>query len=384
MSALPLPTEQRPSGRSFLLDLLKAAACLLIVVHHLAFYGPMSHVVMPVMPELMEWLSNRGRLAVQLFLVCSGFLTAASLSKLQSLDVQDGLAMLWRRYLRLVMPLFVALSVVVVVSEIIRLELDHSSLSALPTWSQAWAHVALLQDMLNMEALSAGVWYVAIDVQLYATALLVFFVAQRLSVITSDLSLVVWCQGMWFLCVAGSLWWWRRDANLDIYAVYFYGAYGLGWLAHASRQHGFSFTMWLALLVLVAVAVWLDPSWHLMTALTVAAVLAWAPSSWLMSSTPSAAWQRAVQWISRISYAIFVIHFSISLAVNAFVTHFWPEQIWANGLGMMAAVALSFGAGAWVFKYVEEPRPTFQRWLAWLLIFMGSVALAMKINNLTG
>jgi len=38
-------STERPEGRSFLLDLLKAAGCVLIVLHHLAFYGPMSDVV---------------------------------------------------------------------------------------------------------------------------------------------------------------------------------------------------------------------------------------------------------------------------------------------------------------------------------------------------
>ena len=171
----------RTAGRTWLLDVLKAVGCVLIVLHHLAFYGPMSDVVMQVWPGLMEWLYDRARLAVQVFLVCGGFLTAASLSKLQNLDVRSSLTLLWKRYLRLVMPLLAALSAVVVVSEIIRPQFDHSSLSALPTWGQAWAHVALSQHVLNMEALSAGVWYVAMDFQLYATALLVFALAQKLS-----------------------------------------------------------------------------------------------------------------------------------------------------------------------------------------------------------
>jgi len=81
LSTLALSTEQRPSGRSFLLDLLKALACLLIVLHHLAFYGPMSDVVFLDWPRLINELYDHGRLAVQVFLVCSGFLTAASLQK---------------------------------------------------------------------------------------------------------------------------------------------------------------------------------------------------------------------------------------------------------------------------------------------------------------
>jgi peptidoglycan/LPS O-acetylase OafA/YrhL len=67
------------TGRAWLLDVLKALGCVLIVAHHLAFYGPMSDVMMQVSPGLIEWLYDRARLAVQMFLVCGGFLTAASM-----------------------------------------------------------------------------------------------------------------------------------------------------------------------------------------------------------------------------------------------------------------------------------------------------------------
>jgi peptidoglycan/LPS O-acetylase OafA/YrhL len=75
------PSVQRPSGRSFLIDAVKATGCLLIVLHHLAFYGPMSDVVDNAWPELISWLYDHGRLAVQFFLVCAGFLTAGNMAQ---------------------------------------------------------------------------------------------------------------------------------------------------------------------------------------------------------------------------------------------------------------------------------------------------------------
>ena len=366
-----------------MLDVFKALGCLLIVLHHLAFYGPMSDVVMQVWPGLIEWLYDRARLAVQMFLVCGGFLTAAGFSKILSLRVQDSLTLLWRRYLRLVMPLLAALSVAVLVSEIIRPHFDHASLSALPVWPQAWAHVALSQHLLNMEALSAGVWYVAMDFQLYATALLVFLIAQRLAA-GSTAAPAVWRQRLWLGLTAGSLLWWSGNESLDDYAVYFYGSYGLGYLAYKSREIGFSRKTWTLILGLVVLAWWLDPHWRLVTALLVAAALARAPQSWLDAPAAHKRLTQAVQWLSQRSYSIFVIHFAVSLAVNAVVTQFWPEQLWPNGLGMLASLGLSLCAGALVFKWVEQPRPSLQRWAVWVAVFMASVALAMKINSLVG
>lgn len=371
------------SGRAWLLDVLKAVGCVLIVLHHLAFYGPMSDVVMQVFPGLIEWLYDRARLAVQMFLVCGGFLTAASMSKMQGLTVQSGLVLLWRRYLRLVLPLLAALSGAVLVSEIVRPGFDHPSLSALPSWSQAWAHVALWQHLLNMEALSAGVWYVAMDFQLYATALVVFYGAQRLAA-RSVAEPAVWRQRLWFLLTAGSLLWWSGNESLDDYAVYFWGSYGLGFLAFKSRDIGFSRKTW-ALVILMGMLSWLlDPQWRLVTALSVAALLARAPQAWLQAPHMPTRWVRAVQWVSQRSYSIFVVHFAVSLAVNAMVTHVWPEQLWPNGLGMLASMGLSLCAGAALYKWVEQAQPSLQRWAVWVAVFMASVAMAMKINGLAG
>ena len=62
--------------RLALIDAFKAIASQLIVLHHLAFYGPMSDVAQDLAPALFAWLSQDARIAVQLFLVISGFLAA--------------------------------------------------------------------------------------------------------------------------------------------------------------------------------------------------------------------------------------------------------------------------------------------------------------------
>jgi peptidoglycan/LPS O-acetylase OafA/YrhL len=243
--------------------------------------------------------------------------------------------------------------------------------------------VALLQHLLNMEALSAGVWYVAMDFQLYATALLVFYAAQQLAARSVTVP-AVWRQRLWLLLTAGSLLWWSGNESLDDYAVYFWGSYGLGFLAFKSRDIGFSRKTWALVMVLGVLSLLLDPHWRLATALSVAALLARAPQSWLQAPTSRTISVRAVQWLSQRSYSIFVIHFGVSLAVNAVVTHLWPQQLWTNGLGMLASLGLSLSAGAVVFEHVEQAEPSLKRWAAWVTVFMASVAIAMQINALAG
>ena len=76
----------------------------------MAFYGPMSDVVAIAWPALVTWLYDHGRLAVQLFLVCAGFLTASGLARLESLALSEAFKLVVQRYLRLTIPLLVAFS----------------------------------------------------------------------------------------------------------------------------------------------------------------------------------------------------------------------------------------------------------------------------------
>ena len=90
------------------IDALKALGCVLIVWHHLAFYGPMSDVVHTAAPGLVNWLYDYGRMAVQIFLVVGGFLATASLAPQGRSVIREPLPLILRRYRRLALPLMVA------------------------------------------------------------------------------------------------------------------------------------------------------------------------------------------------------------------------------------------------------------------------------------
>jgi peptidoglycan/LPS O-acetylase OafA/YrhL len=393
-------TAQRPSGRSFLIDAIKAAGCLLIVLHHLAFYGPMSDVVAKAWPGVVNWLYDHGRLAVQFFLVCAGFLTAGSLARYASLDLSEALKLVWQRYLRLAIPLLAALSFTVLVTEWVRPGFAHASLSAPPDWGQALAHVALMQHLLDLEALSAGIWYVAIDLQLYAMALVSLVVlkawprTQTAHPSVQSANTVAlgdarrW--GLWWVLVCASLWWWNLDADLDDLGVYFWGSYGVGLLAWEARRcaasgssvaHALFWRMGVLLLLAGGVAWWLEPRARIAVAWAVAALLVAVPESWFGGEAigPSR-WRAAVNWLSGVSYSVFLIHFGVSLAVNAAVTAYWPDALWANALGMLLALLLSLLLGGWLHRLVEQQATTVWRWCFWVGVFMASVALALLMH----
>lgn len=374
---------QRPSGRSFLLDLLKATGCLLIVLHHMAFYGPMAEVVARAWPSGIAWLAEHARLAVQMFLVCSGFLTAQSLAAMSALSWGALGQASSRRYLRLAVPLLAALSLTVLVSELIRPGFVHASLSAPPSWSQAWAHVFLLQHLLDLEALSAGVWYVAVDLQLFVLALLLLWLAQSLQRRIGG-SLWGWQAVLTSVLVLMSLSHWTHDEALDDTALYFWGAYGMGWLAWQVRQLRYPAVAWGLLLVSGLICFALDARFRAMTAWASAAMLMVAPSAWLQGAAPQVAglasiWRSAVSWLSRISYAVFVLHFGVCLLVNFAVHRWWPHGVAMNAAGMLAALLLSLLAGHVLHRCTEQGAASWKRWIAWAGAFMASTGMAIAL-----
>jgi peptidoglycan/LPS O-acetylase OafA/YrhL len=383
-----------------LIDAIKAAGSLLIVLHHLAFYGPMSDVVAAAWPGVVQWLYDHGRLAVQFFLVCAGFLTAGSLARIESLALSEALKLVWQRYLRLAIPLLAALSFTVVVSEWVRPGFAHASLSAPPDWGQALAHVALMQHLLDLEPLSAGIWYVAIDLQLYAMALACLVLLKAWPRAQTAPASVQGADGrdsddarrwvLWWVLVCASLWWWNLDADLDDLGVYFWGSYGVGLLAWEARRQaawgraGAQARFWMMggmLLLVGSVAWWLEPRARIAVAWGVAVLLVAVPDSWFGGEAirPSR-WKAAVQWLSGVSYSVFLIHFGVSLAVNAAVTAYWPDALWANALGMLLALLLSLLLGSWLHGLVERQPATVWRWWFWVGAFKASVALALIMN----
>jgi peptidoglycan/LPS O-acetylase OafA/YrhL len=289
-----------------------------------------------------------------------------------------------KRYLRLAIPLLAALSLTVLVTELLRPIFDHDSLSPAPEFWQVLAHVFFLQHLWGMDGLSAGVWYVAVDLQLYVSALLLMLMAQQAQTHWHQWPLKAWLGSLWFLLVAGSLWWWNRHPELEDLNLYFLGAYGLGWLAHSVRHANFQAqAIGVAGMVLLgAVAWWLEPRWRVATAWGVAICLACVPQAWWIGTGQTVGpWRQGMGWLSRVSYSVFVVHFAVSLVVNAVVTHFRPADVWVNALGMLASLMLSLVAGAWLYEKVEKPVATGRRWWVWTEVFIASALLAMLING---
>ncbi len=330
-------------------DALKAIACLMIVLHHLAVYGPMSDVAYPLFPALIDWLYQYGRMAVQAFFVMAGFLAARKFAPQGASLVTGPFQIIVQRYLRLAIPYLAALILAIGCAALARGWLSHDSIPDAPNLPQLLAHVLLLQDLLDQDALSAGVWYIAIDFQLFALAAALFWLSRRLE-----------CRSAYFramgpVLVAGltlaSLFVFNRDERWDETAFYFFGSYGLGMLAYWASSQRYN-TFWLAMLgVAVAVALLVEFRYRIAVAGAVALLLGLARQGAFQGSRP-VPWP--VGYVGRISFSIFLVHFPLILIVNAAFSQFFPHHPVANACGLALSVGISILGGGLFYRWVES------------------------------
>jgi peptidoglycan/LPS O-acetylase OafA/YrhL len=333
-------------GRLPLIDALKAVGSQLIVLHHLAFYGPMSDWTQRLAPDLVRWFSQDARMAVQVFLVIAGFLAARSLAPQGVLRIATPLRALRQRYVRTALPYLAALVVSVLCTELARQWMTHDSIPDPATAWQWFTHALLIHSLLDVDALSAGVWYVAIDFQLFALLLGLLWLARGVG-----RGAAVWVVG---LVALASLYGFNRDADWDVWAVYFFGAYGLGVLtawgsAPDARWHMRG--VWLVLVVLTVGALWVDFRERIALALCVSLLLGWAQHGQWLQRWPRSQW---LGYLGKISYSVFLLNFPVALVVNAAFQRFAPaDPMWQSAGVLLGWLACNV-AGALFYHGVES------------------------------
>lgn len=262
-----------------------------------------------------------------------------------------------QRYVRLAMPYFAALALSVLGAALARHWMVDDAIPEAPSVSQLMAHALLLHDVLEYEALSAGVWFVAIDFQLFCVMVLLAWGAHRVAAWRrareAEWALAM-LQGWVILLMVVSLFGFNRHAKLDIWAVYFFGSYGLGaavyWASDARRP------WWClgALTLVVSLALWFDFRERLALALAVALLLG-AARILGRSLGEVAGWVKGVAWLAPASYALFLVHFPVCLVANAIFFQLDGEGANEGVVAMMLAWFASWVVALVFYRRVELP-----------------------------
>jgi peptidoglycan/LPS O-acetylase OafA/YrhL len=339
--------------RSAFLDNIKGIACLLIVFHHLAFYGPMSDVANAVIPNGIHFFFDYGRLAVAVFLCLGGFLTGLKLSEPNFFAKHSVQQVIWQKYLRLVIPYLGAIALAIAASFVASRLMQHDSISAMPDVPQLLSHLFFLQDILAYESLSAGLWYVAIDFQLFAFCALVVFLVEKLSPASWSyrsirlISLTIFSG----LTIASVMFFNLYDV-FDIWFFYFFAAYGLGLLAAYFAKNQAH-----RVLILSVVAVTIFSLYYqefrerLLIALLMAFLLF---SSYQSGWSQSKLWNNPLKKIGEMSYSIFLMHFPVSLVISGIWVKLYPGDPWMNVLGMGLSALLSLLLAIPFYRFIEK------------------------------
>lgn len=346
----------QPSQRMPLIDALKALAALLVLLNHFSSYGPLAANLRDAWPGPFDWFYAYGRMAVQVFLVVAGFLAARALSPRGEALAAFPLPLIGKRYLRLVVPYLAALGLAVAAAAVADHWMDDDAVPARATLGQWLAHALLLHSLLGVEALSAGVWYIAIDFQLFALmALLLWSGRGRLPAMLPVLAVA-----------AAALFWFNRNPAWDSWALYFFGSYGLGaaaWWA-GDRRH---LAAWLGVITTVVIAALIvDFRLRIEIALAVALLLGFARRHGWLERWPDV---RPLAFLGRISYALFLVHFPVLLLANGLYAQSGLTSSFSALLGLALAVGASLIAATLFHRWIESPEASkrITAALGWLL-----------------
>jgi peptidoglycan/LPS O-acetylase OafA/YrhL len=328
-----------------IIDAFKAIASQLIVLHHLAAYGPISDAVQLIAPSLITWLYDYARMAVQIFFVIGGYLAARSVfnsgNSIRHLQVN-----LTHRYLRLVTPFFFALILAIVSAVAARNLTDHEFIPDFPKLSQFLSHVLLLQGVLDVNSLLAGAWFIAVDFQLFFVMLCISWLGGKAANSKKAILIII------TLTAATSLLWFNRHERYDDWAIYFFGAYGMGAIAYYASQREHS-NAWLWLNISIAMtAILIDFRLRILIAALTALTLFFTRNMQIKEHINQ---QRFIHYLGSISYALFLVHFSVLMLTNAIFSWLNLTNSWLACIFMLLTWAASLVLADLFHRNVEKP-----------------------------
>ncbi len=343
-------SSPKAGGRFQILDAVKGIAACVIVGHHLSEFSPSAHLAHQFAPSLMYAIYNYGLFAVHIFFVFGGFALAIATSE-KPISWRQACSSFVVRYMRLVVPYLVMLLLLITVSWSRITSGMNPPLIDSFSWWQFLAHVFFLQDVFGFGNLSAGTWYLCIDIQYVGLYLLMQAVLHSVGkIVKKDLSNPIMMAT--FLVPLGmiSIWYWSRNQANDTFVFFFLGPIVLGTLV--AWQWKRMIPSWVLLFYTVgmvsSLAIEFRP--RLLVALGAALILYVVVRNGRDPQVP-----RSLLWLGRISYCLFLIHYLVNGLVLHSVNDWIGESPFRAFTAMIGAFLISILAARALHLGVEVP-----------------------------
>jgi peptidoglycan/LPS O-acetylase OafA/YrhL len=346
--------------RFVFVDGLRGLAALAVAAYHINRYGPLVEPASTLIPWPIQSAISHGWMGVQVFFVISGFVIAYSVRNERITPGFVGSFAL-RRSIRLDPAYWTTIAVVLVLASFGPRYFDDPSLwSPVPTWPQLAAHLGYLQNVVGYDNISVGFWTLCIEVQFYLLFIALLGVAQKLSALAGhDSAADLPSRLLVLLPVAlASLFVFHVDHKTDVWIVHFFGMFFLGvlaWWTHEGRAPRWIFWSYVGVMLVRLGLHWsLDICVATIAGVTIHGVGRlgrlgrWLNSGWL-------------QYLGRISYSLYLIHYPTACAVAALGFTLTGEEPVAALFWLLAALAASIGVAHLLYRYVEAPSISFAK-----------------------
>jgi peptidoglycan/LPS O-acetylase OafA/YrhL len=363
------------------LDALRAFGALGIAAHHIHRYRPLKAPVDHLLPIFVHNTCLYGWIGVQMFWVLTGFMLAYSLRNVELRPAVAGNFML-RRIVRLGIPYWTVVLLVAALDLIVRWIVSARNLppdltDEPVTWIRLVANLLFVQDIFGYGNISAGTWFVAVDLQLSFVFVVLMMLVRPLSMngrvggTAHVLALMALFLPWGLLALFG----FNLDRQYEPWVVYYFHIPLLGamaWWAIEGRIPRLLFWAYAGTMAAATVVRYNQyvpiPGSPTFSKLTVAAAVATATGVTIylvgrrghLGDWLGFGW---LQYLGRISYSLFLIHYPVSWAVLYLGCHWTGDHELSAVIWLIVAFTSSIIAAHLFYKFVEAPSLRLCAWM---------------------
>lgn len=320
--------------RDPVIDMLKVIGSQTIALHHCTLYGPLAHDALSAAPFFLGFFHVYGRCAAQFFLLMGGY------NATKHLSTHNRHSTLWHtiltRYKNIMPAYLIALMTIIAIATITRAYCVMDFLGPQENFQQLISHMLLVQHILDIPSISAGVWYISIDMQLFVLSALCMKICRNTQYFLYAVT----------LSIVSSLSYFSYLPQYDMYAWYFFASYGLGILIYYSIHKNHIMTIHYMYLIIACTYV-ISNYYNFSTKNVFLLIASCIFYLLLHYRFPiPAITTRSLQWLSQRSYHLFLTHYGMIIIVNALYfyfinTYLASYSLWFIGLLWISSIAFA-------------------------------------------